>query len=777
MLNRRKPLSLLISAILVCIQLLAPRITLAQEGRNLTAAQVNQGIGRGVDYLLKVQNQNSGGWDEYAAENCGASALITLALLNSGVPPTHPAIAKALNYLRGIQANRTYSVALQTMVFCAANPNEDMLRIKQNVQWLIQAQRPNGMWGYELTNLSSDPSNTQFALLALSDAQKLGVPVPPRTYELSLRYWLQAQGRDGAWSYNDNMFTGSMTAAGITSVVITVGQLGQPHASIKNNRIDCCGKTNITNDPIEGALNWLAKNFKVFANPGGQWQLYYLYGLERVGRLTGQRFIGEHDWYREGAAQLLGQQDRLEGFFTSTSGFEASLHINTALALLFLSKGKRQVVISRLDYGPAEDWNLHRYAIPNLTGHIEQAWKRDLSWQTIEIEKSRLEDLLESPVLFISGSEEIRFTAEQKRLLKQYVDNGGFIFAEACNGDGCNGAAFDRSFRALIEELFEQPLQKLPPTHPIWFAEATIDPQSLPEEFWLFGLDHCCRTSIVYSPIPLSCRWELNPPIKMQREIAPSVQSELDNATKVGLNVAAYATGRQLKEKLDSVQVVRPDSEATQILRGHIAIPKIQHGGGSNDAPRAIPNLLQWFRKEQPADVATKPVLINAKLEELEKYPVVFMHGRASFSFTEEERTALRTYLERGGFLFADAICANTAFAESFRKEMALIAPNNPLQPLPATHPLLTEEFTGFDIRQVSLIDPMKRGTGGVVAQKQESIPELEFITWEDRVAVVFSPLDLSCALESQQSLQCKGYTRDDAAKIGINIILYAMLQ
>jgi hypothetical protein len=265
--------------------------------------------------------------------------------------------------------------------------------------------------------------------------------------------------------------------------------------------------------------------------------------------------------------------------------------------------------------------------------------------------------------------------------------------------------------------------------------------------------------------------------VKTQREIAPRVQSELDNATKIGLNVAAYATGRQLKEKLDSVQVVRAESETTQILRGHIAIPKIQHGGGANDAPRAIPNLLQWFRKEQPTDVTTKPILINAKLEELEKYPIVFMHGRASFSFTDEERTALRTYLERGGFLFADSICANSAFAESFRKELALIAPNNPLQPLPATHPLLTEEFTGFDIRQVSLIDPLKRGTGGVVAQQQDTTPELEFVLWEDRVAVVFSPLDLSCALESQQSLQCKGYTRDDAAKIGINIILFALLQ
>ncbi len=83
-----------------------------------------------------------------------------------------------------------------------------MLRIKQNVQWLVQAQRPNGMWGYEQANLTSDPSNTQFALLALSEAQRLGVPVNPKTYENSLRYWLQAQGGDGAWSYNDNMFTG-----------------------------------------------------------------------------------------------------------------------------------------------------------------------------------------------------------------------------------------------------------------------------------------------------------------------------------------------------------------------------------------------------------------------------------------------------------------------------------------------------------------------------------------------------------------------------------------
>ena len=41
---------------------------------------------------------------------------------------------------------------------------------------------------------------------------------------------------------------------------------------------------------------------------GHVWHYYYLYGLERVGRLSARRLIGEHDWYREGAEYLVRQQ-------------------------------------------------------------------------------------------------------------------------------------------------------------------------------------------------------------------------------------------------------------------------------------------------------------------------------------------------------------------------------------------------------------------------------------------------------------------------------------
>jgi hypothetical protein len=41
---------------------------------------------------------------------------------------------------------------------------------------------------------------------------------------------------------------------------------------------------------------------------------------------------------------------------------------------------------------------------------------------------------------------------------------------------------------------------------------------------------------------------------------------------------------------------------------------------------------------------------------------------------------------------------------------------------------------------------------------------------------VLFSPNDLSCAMESKHSLQCKGYVREDAFRIGVNMLLYSQL-
>ena len=68
------------------------------------------------------------------------------------------------------------------------------------------------------------------------------------------------------------------------------------------------------------AIDWLANHFDVRQNFGNgqQWKYYYLYALERAGRLTGVRFFGQNDWYRLGAEQLVKEQNKLSGFWRAS---------------------------------------------------------------------------------------------------------------------------------------------------------------------------------------------------------------------------------------------------------------------------------------------------------------------------------------------------------------------------------------------------------------------------------------------------------------------------
>ena len=98
------------------------------------------------------------------------------------------------------------------MVMCLAEPKRDLLHIKNNVQWLEDLQNQpdlkekdprRGSWTYmpDFARGSGDPSNSQFAMLALYEAERVGVPVKERTWRLALDYWVRQQNNDGSWSY------------------------------------------------------------------------------------------------------------------------------------------------------------------------------------------------------------------------------------------------------------------------------------------------------------------------------------------------------------------------------------------------------------------------------------------------------------------------------------------------------------------------------------------------------------------------------------------------
>src|SRR5262249_18721265 len=204
-------------------------------------------------------------------------------------------------------------------------------------------------------------------------------------------------------------------------------------------------------------LDWLGAHFSVGQNfgMGQKWKHYYLYGLERVGRLTGLRYIGGHDWYREGAEELVREQDPGSGGWNGDAG-----HLVTpSFALLFLAKGRAPVLVNKLRHSPGPDWINDPDDVRNLVADVSRDWKHLLTWQAVDPERATVEDLLQAPIAFFNGHQAPEFGPTGQRRLREFVEQGGFIFAEAC----CGEPGFDRGFRELMKEVFPETEYELHP--------------------------------------------------------------------------------------------------------------------------------------------------------------------------------------------------------------------------------------------------------------------------------------------------------------------------
>ncbi len=762
----------------------------------LDPAEVNQSIEQAIRYLKRTQKAD-GSWPTWVRYS--TTPLCTLALLNAGVDPSDDHVARALSVLRKEDYSLTYEVSLQLMALCAGQPEKDLLRITNLCKWLVQEQvqggANRGAWGYP--NTAGDPSNAQFALLALYEAERtleryeVLSPIPPRTWQWALEYWENSQSQHtGGWGYmSSNAPTGSMTSAGIASLIIANDRLDSSASRIQGGQVQCCGDPAQQNRIALG-LEWLGNHFFVDHNPGmdrGMWWLYYLYALERVGRLSHERLIGGHDWYREGTAELLKYQDKISGSWRGVGTAEADDRIATSFSLLFLAKGRRPTLLAKLQYGQPGDveWNRHPQDAANLTRYVETRWKRDLTWHVARAESATVDDLLQAPVLYISGSQGVESLMANNvvEALREYVHRGGFIFAEGC----CNpNGKFDQSFRALMAKVFpENPLQQIGPEHEVWFFEE-VPPLKTMYAGQLYGVNVGCRTSVIYCQHPkqsfqsLSCYWELARLGRQQQVLPDQVKLEVDTAKAIGINVLAYATGRQLRYKYEIPERTEVADIEGDADRARVIIAKLQHDGGWNAAPGALPSLQRELSRQVGMLVPTdqREVSLLSPGGKLFDYHMLFLHGRNEFSFNEEERKQLRLYVEeRGGLILADTVCASEAFARSFRREMGLIFPEHKLTSIPSDDPIYSNKYGGFDLATVQRVQPARgRADGPVKADIRDVPPELEAVILDDgRYGVIFSPYDLSCALESKETFQCRGYTRESAARIGINVVLYSL--
>ncbi|MBI1312738.1 DUF4159 domain-containing protein [bacterium] len=761
----------------------------AQQDK-LTEQNVLRAIKLGRDGLLGLQ-QGDGSFKS-SVNPVGTSALATLALLNSGMTPGDREMALALDYLRSTGLpDDTYALSLLAMVYSLADQEQDRLqRLRPIVRVLSDSQIPRGdmkgCWDYKPSSrsvINGDRSNGQFAVLGLYEAAHAGITVDRRVWEDARDHWLRSQNADGGWGYSPSNpgSYGSMTVAGIGVLVMTSAMLQEDGPLDADGNPQCCRESE-QDEALERALRWLTTHFTVGSNPqGGQWLFYYLYGLERAGRLSGRRFFGEHDWYRRGAEFLVIGQDERSGFWQrNAGGVESDPAIASSLSLLFLSKGLAPVLINKLKFDrPGDDpnaisrhWNRHQFDIRNLTDRItgSDGWPKLLTWQVVDMNTVRehggLEDLAISRILYLSSDSPPAFNERDLELLRQYINTGGLIFAV----NNCNSAEFDDGMHQLVAKMYpngETSLQKLTADHPVFRAEYLLDPESVE----LLGADFGCRTSIIYSPRDLGCLWTrwgfADPPNRPD-----ALKSQIEKAMRIGVNVVAYATGREPPNKFEGQELAVEDDQIVSIRRSLTQIAEVRHTGGWDTAPKASRNLMIALNKTVGLTVSTKPAAVTPSDETLFDYSMLMMHGRERFSMSDREIDRLRAYLDRGRLLFADACCGSKPFDQAFRAFVAKLYPDTKLERIP-----VDDELFNGQIGHV--LDRVRRRVAGVAAGGRDGNivagePFLEGIRVNGRWVVIYSKYDISCALERQSTVACAGYLPDDAVKIGVNVVLYS---
>ncbi len=119
------------------------------------------------------------------------------------------------------------------------------------------------------------------------------------------------------------------------------------------------------------------------------------------------------------------------------------------------------LVIGRLQYDGGGDWYANQSSVTNLLRVIRERTALRVSDRE-QVVRLTSPDLWEVPYLYMTGHGNVRFTDDEVRILRRYLENGGFLHADDNYG-------MDESFRREIARVFpDQPLVDVPADHPVY---------------------------------------------------------------------------------------------------------------------------------------------------------------------------------------------------------------------------------------------------------------------------------------------------------------------
>jgi hypothetical protein len=290
-----------------------------------SASAVQSAMQSGRDWLWARQKPD-GSWPESGSQFAGGStALAAWALMESGVEADNPDLARALNYLAGLETDMTYTLAIRANVWASAmqkDPGKYRPLLAKDIRALLGGSR-DGAYSYESDAEGpalGDQSNSHYAVMGMQTALDNQIDVPRQYWQQVMRYWLGVQNADGGWPYSrpGTPSTPTMTTAAICTLELCMHQTERNDAAER---------------AIQRGRDWLAGQMP--ESLGRKRLMYYYFlALQRMQRLTGQDRLAGVDLSRQIRVELLTRQ-MPDGGWDGAWGRE----IASAYAVLVLSRG------------------------------------------------------------------------------------------------------------------------------------------------------------------------------------------------------------------------------------------------------------------------------------------------------------------------------------------------------------------------------------------------------------------------------------------------------
>jgi hypothetical protein len=129
-------------------------------------------------------------------------------------------------------------------------------------------------------------------------------------------------------------------------------------------------------------------------------------------------------------------------------------------------------------------------------------------------------------------------------------------------------------------------------------------------------------------------------------------------------------------------------------LNSVFKIVRLKYAGGGDwyNDPSAEVNMMDYLKKNTSIDVDdSKFYSVDISSDEIFDYPFILITGHGNINFSDSEVKRLRSYLDKGGFLYADD---DYGMDESFRREMKKVFPDQEMKELPFDHKIYNSHFS-----------------------------------------------------------------------------------